>query len=124
MSSRPVWRNDVERDAWIEKNCRVCWQPDEANKRLAGTGPGCPHLTRAADNKLPTPWTLRRNAVIGETYRCEAFTDRAPVNRRKTAPADTPPMLEVDEVERHLVPVEGWPDYRSEMRKTKGGEHQ
>jgi putative SOS response-associated peptidase YedK len=121
---KPVWLNDVERDAWVERHCRVCFQPDEARKRITGDGPGCPHLARAERNKLPTPWTRRRNAVMGETYRCADFAKQPPVNRRQVSTEETPPLLEVPSDDRHLVPVDGWPDYRSKQRKTKEGDHQ
>lgn len=125
--AKDVWRNDIERAAWVEKNCRVCFQPDEALARATG-GPkvhGCPHLIRSLTNKLPQPWKRRRNAVIGETYKCEAFLDKPPVvNRRKSAPADTIPMLDPEPDDYNLVPVEGWPDYRAEARKQKEGDHQ
>lgn len=120
-----VWRNDVERDAFIESNCARCFQPDEAMKRLTGDGPGCPHLARAAKNKMPAAWTKRRNAVMGETYKCSAFTPKPPVNRRAVSDEETPPMFEdLPEVDRTLVPVEGWPDYLAEQRKSKDGDHQ
>lgn len=118
-----VWYNAIERDAWIEKNCRTCFQVDEARKRVTGDGPGCPHLLRAEQNKLPTPWKKRRNAVMGETYTCADYLKQPPVNRRGVAPADTPSMLDVPEAERNLVPVEGWPDWAAEARRQKGGDH-
>lgn len=124
MTRKPVWQNDIERDAWVEKNCRICFQPDEALKRITNNGPGCPHLARAEQNKLPTPWTLRRNAVMGETYRCADFLKKPPVNRRAKAELDVEPLVLVDPAERHLVPVDGWPDYRAEQRKSKDGDHQ
>jgi hypothetical protein len=149
MTRKPVWANSIERDAWVERHCRVCFQPDEALRRITGDGPGCPHLARAEQNKLPTPWTRRRNAVMGETYRCAEYTKRPPVNRRRKVVEEIEPMFEVDPVgcvktdndevclcddvrecgsaypiERHLVPVDGWPDYRAEQRKTKVGDHQ
>lgn len=120
---KPVWQNNIERDAWVEKHCRVCYQPDEALRRITGDGPGCPHLARAEQNKLPTPWTRRRNAVMGETYRCSDFQKRPAVNRRGTAVEDQP-MLDVEPIDRLLVPVEGWPDFRAEARKAKEGDHQ
>lgn len=123
---KDVWRNDIERAAWVEKNCRVCFQPDEAIARVTG-GPnvhGCPHLIRSLTNKLPTPWKKRRNAPIGETYKCEAFMDKPAVVRRGTAPADTVPMLDPAPEDRNLIPVEGWPDYAALQRKLREGDHQ
>jgi putative SOS response-associated peptidase YedK len=124
MTRKPVWANSIERDAWVEKNCRVCFQPDEALKRITGDGPGCPHLERADKNRMPTPWTRRRNAVMGETYRCSEFQKRPAVNRRRTASEASAAMFDVEPTDRTLVPVDGWPDYRAEQRKTKEGDHQ
>jgi hypothetical protein len=124
MTSKPVWHNDIERNAWVEKNCRVCFQRDEALKRITNTGPGCPHLARAGQNKLPTPWTRRRNAVIGETYRCAELQKQPPVNRRGKTTVDIEPMIDINPEDRHLVPVDGWPDYAAEQRKSKEGDHQ
>jgi putative SOS response-associated peptidase YedK len=118
--SKPVWQHPVERDAWVEKNCRVCFQADEARKRVTGTGPGCPHLARGDENKMPKPWTRRRNAVWGETYRCAEFLDQPPVNRRTVSVEETPPMFDdIEAVDRNLVPVEGWPDWKAEERARK-----
>lgn len=124
MTPKPVWLNDIERDAWAERNCRTCFQGDEAWKRMTGDGPGCPHLARAQDGKMPTPWTRRRNAVMGETYRCAEYAPKPAVNRRGTVVEEIEPLFDTDTDDRHLVPVEGWPDYRSEQRKTKQGDHQ
>lgn len=123
---KPLWHNDIERDAFIESNCLRCFQPDEAAKRVLGTGPGCPHLVRAAAGKLPKAWTRRRNAVIGETFKCSDHLDKPPVNRRGTAPADTPPMFDDDQTNVDFVPVEGWPDAQAFGRKAKNdkGDHQ
>lgn len=125
--AKDVWRNKIERDAWVEKNCRVCYQPDEALARVTG-GPkvhGCPHLIRSLTNKLPTPWTRRRNAPIGETYRCEAYMAKPAVNRRAVSTEVTEALpLDVAEADRNLVPVEGWPDYKALERKAKEGDHQ
>lgn len=118
-----VWRNDIERAAWVESNCRVCFQQDEARARLTNQH-GCPHLMRSLTNKLPTPWKRRRNAVLGETYKCEAFIAKPPVNRHGTVVEEIEPMLDVDPADRNLIPVEGWPDYAALQRKAKEGDHQ
>jgi hypothetical protein len=121
-----VWRNDIERDAFIESNCRVCFQTDEATKRVLDTGPGCPHLARAAKGKLPNAWTFRRTGAMGETYRCADFTAKPPVNRRGSAPANTVPMFDDLPEDVDFVPVEGWPSAEDFGRKKKDdkGEHQ
>lgn len=122
--SKSVWYNDIQRDAFIEKNCARCFQPDEARKRVTGGGPGCPHLARAEQDKMPKPWTRRRGAAWGDTYRCDDHLDKPPVNRRKTAKVEIEPMLDVEPADRHLIPVDGWPDWASEQRKSKEGDHQ
>jgi hypothetical protein len=124
MTKQPVWLNDIERDAWVEKHCRICFQPDEAQRRITGNGPGCPHLARAEQNKLPTPWKRRRNPIMGDTYSCAEFTKKPPVSRRGTTAEETPPMLDVEEGGYMLVPVDNWPDYRAEAKKAKEGDHQ
>ena len=91
MSGRRVWYNQVERDAWVEKNCRVCFQPDEAMLRITGKGVGCPHKARGDAGKLPKPWTYRRTAVMGETYHCSEFQKQPPTNRRGKARPQTRP---------------------------------
>lgn len=124
MTARPVWANAIEEAAFRESRCARCFQPDEARKRITEQGDGCPHLARAATGRMPKVWTRRRNAVMGDTYRCDDYTDKPATNRRGTAPADTVPMLEPEPDDYRLIPVEGWPDYRAEARKTKEGDHQ
>lgn len=122
-----IWRNDVERDAFMESHCRTCFQPDEARKRIQGTSDGCPHLIAAEKNKykLPDPWERRRNAQLGDTFKCSAYQGKPPVNRRGKAPADTLELFDEPEPQdRNLVPIETWPDYRAEERKQKEGDHQ
>jgi hypothetical protein len=123
MSSRPVWSNPIEAAAWQEKHCRVCFQADEARRRVTGQGDGCPIWIVGLANKLPTQWTRRRNAVMGDTYRCAEFAKQPPVNRRPVAPAEVQPLFDLETAERFLIPVEGWPDWRAEKRKGEG-EHQ
>ena len=126
MVSKPVWHNDIERNAFVETLCRRCFQPDESRKRVLGAGSGCPHLVRADQGKMPKPWTRRRNAVIGETFRCDDYLDKPPVNRRGTAPADTGSMFDVEPTDVDFVPVEGWPSAADFGRKVKNdkGDHQ
>lgn len=123
MTNKPVWANPIEAAAWQEKHCARCFQPDEARKRITGEGDGCPIWITGLTNKLPHQWTRRRDAVMGDTYRCSAFLPKPPVSRRASAPAEMEPMLEVEPTERSLVPVEGWPQYRKKLKKGEG-EHQ
>jgi hypothetical protein len=123
-TGNPIWYNNIQRDAFIEKHCRVCFQPDQARLRALGQGHGCPHLARAETGKLPTPWHRRRNAAWGDTYKCDDYVDKPPVNRRGVAPADTPPMLDVEPDDYRLVPVDGWPDWKADQRKSREGDHQ
>ncbi len=108
---KDVWHSEIEEQAFRETTCRLCFQPDQAMLRVFGTGPGCPHLLRAAANKLPKVWIKRRgnDAVLGKTYKCEDHLSQPPVNRRGSAPADTPPMFDVEPSDADFVPVENWP---------------
>lgn len=122
----PIWLNPVEEAAFREKTCARCYQPDEARKRI-GQGDGCPLLASAAAGVLPTQWTPRRNAVMGDTYHCAARVNKPPSIRRKhTSDEQTESLFEVEPVDDGtlLVPVDGWPDYRAEQRKNKEGDHQ
>lgn len=121
---KDVWLNSIEKAAWQEKWCRTCLQPDQAMKRITGKGPECPLLIRAAQNKLPMQWTRRRNATMGDTYRCDDYIKKPPVNRRATTPTETEPMLDAEPASRNLIPVDGWPDYRALAHKAKNGDHQ
>jgi hypothetical protein len=121
---KPVWASDIEEAAFRESQCRRCFQPAEAEKRVLGKGDGCPHLAKAADNKLPKAWTRKRLPVMGETYKCDDFQDKPKATRRRSKPAVTEPLIDVEPAELLLVPVDGWPDYRAEQRKDKKGEHQ
>lgn len=115
-----VWRDEVERNAWMETWCARCFQPDEVRRRLIGDGQGCPLLTQAATGSLPAPWQRQRQARLGETYRCSWFLDRPASTRRSTNVAITAPLFDVEPAERYFVPVEGWPD----PPPGKGTEHQ
>lgn len=116
-TKKPVWSHPIEEAAWREKWCDHCFQPDEALKRIAKQGPGCPLLALSATGRLPTQWTRRRSAVMGDTYRCSEYLKKPPVNRRPSSPAVLEPMFDVDPAPLHLVPVEGWPDYRAKAAK-------
>lgn len=117
MTAKPVWSHPVEEAAFKEKNCARCFQADEALLRVSGRGDGCPHLARAATGRLPAVWTKRRNATMGDTYRCSDQLKKPPVNRRASSPTETPVMFDVEPGPLHLVPVDGWPDYRGQAAK-------
>lgn len=119
-----VWYNKTERDCWVERWCRMCFQPDEATLRVTGKGEGCPHKAKGDEGKTPSVWTKKRGAVFGETYSCSEFLKKPPPNRRGNAPADTVAMFDVEPDEYKLVPVEGWKDYRDYGKKQKEGDHQ
>lgn len=124
---KDVWRNAIEEQAFRETTCAKCFEPNQAMLRVFGTGPGCAHLIRAAANKMPKVWIKRRgnDAVLGKTYKCGDFLAKPPVNRRGSAPADTPPMFDVDDTIMDFVPIENWPTAEDFGRKTKRGtDHQ
>jgi len=115
MSKKSVWANPIEADAWRERWCRTCFQPDEALRRVTNSGTGCPHLLTAAVDKLPTAWKKRRGAVMGETYVCSDYLKQPPTTRRRSAPAETLSLFEdtLPQQSYRLIPVEGWPDFRA-----------
>lgn len=119
-----LWSNDIERDAWIETNCRKCYQVDEAKKRVLGQGDGCPLLARAATGRKPAQWTKRRNAAMGYTYKCDWYRRVPDVNRRGTAVVVQEGLFDVEPEEIYYVPVEGWPTKPQEVFKEKKGDHQ
>ena len=121
--NKPVWRNDVERAAFVESNCDRCFQPDESKARIRGQH-GCPYLAASVGGKLPAVWTRRRNAVMGQTYRCSEFIDKPPTTRRRPTMADTIPLFDVEAEPCVLVPVDGWPDFRASETQSKETEHQ
>lgn len=126
-ASKRLWLNDIERDAFIEETCDRCFFAPRALHRVDPAKPDCPHLVRAIEGRKPKAWTRRQgqHAVIGKTYKCDDFMDKPAVNRRKTAPADTPPMFDdVPEMRKSLVPVDGWPDYRAMKLELEEGDHQ
>lgn len=115
MSKKSVWTNPIEEAAWRERWCRTCFQPDEALHRVMNRGNGCPHLQRAAVDKLPTAWKRRRGAVMGETYVCTDYLSQPPVVRRHSTPAPTGSLFDdtLPQQNYRLIPVEGWPDWRA-----------
>jgi hypothetical protein len=119
--AKPIWHNAIEEEAFRETTCLRCFQPDQAKLRAMNLGEGCPHLIRAAANKMPAPWIKRRgnDAVLGKTYKCADFLAKPPVNRRGSAPADTAPMFEPDDAVVDFVPIEGWPTAEDFGRKMK-----
>ena len=117
-----VWRSSIERDAFVETHCLTCCQPDQAQKRTLGTGDGCPFLALGDRGRLPVQWKRRRNATMGDTYRCSEEVRKPAVNRRGSTTVDTEPLF--DEPTRTyvaLIPVQGWPDYRAQERKPEAG---
>lgn len=107
-----VWRSDIERDAFVEKHCRVCYGSiEEVEKRIFSKGGGCLLLLAAAAGKLPLQWKRRRDGALGNTYRCSSFLPKSPVNRRAVAPDKTLPLFDAPSQDYvPLVPVAGWPD--------------
>lgn len=124
-ASKRVFYNDIERNAFIESHCDRCHFAPRAQHRIDPTKPDCPHLERAAADKMPKVWTKRRNVVMGDTYKCADELARPPVNRRGKAPADTIRMFEAPVLDIGLVPVENWPSAEDFGRKSKNdkGDH-
>lgn len=120
-----LFASDTARGVWTEHWCERCHQPDEVANRLHGTGDGCPILARAiASDRKPVEWDRNTRAqTMDAAYACRAFLAKPPVARRAKAPDETLPMFDTEPTDYHLVPVDGWPDYRARRRKPKDGEH-
>jgi hypothetical protein len=120
-----VFANTHEERAFTDTWCRRCFQSDEALARIARKGTGCPLRQIAAGGAVPKEWKKRRNATLGNTYRCADFAKRPPMLRKACAPEL--PQLELfgapAPAPRLLIPVAGWPDYRAQQTKTVA-EHQ
>lgn len=118
----------LELELFAEHTCSRCFQPDEAQARINDVAHGCPHLHKAfVRDQLPGAWTRRRNGPLGETFKCDDFTSKPPSNcpRRgfgMTAGDDA--LFDAEPIDKFLVPVEGWPDYRGRDRKDREGDHQ
>jgi hypothetical protein len=114
-----VFANAHEERAFTDTWCSRCFQSDEALARIARKGAGCLLRQIAAAGSVPEKWAKRRNATLGNTYRCADFTKRPPVLRKGRAPEL--PQGELFEApassEPLLIPVAGWPDYRAEQAK-------
>ena len=110
--------------------CRTCFQPDQWRLRRLEEGPGCPLLVAAVQGELPPQW---RNG------KCADHVKQPPVYRYPRAKAEGVQGGMFDEPERRkrqlvplphedalfsepgpaaraLVPVDGWPDYRTAGR--------
>jgi hypothetical protein len=123
-----LFASDTARGIWTERWCDTCCQPDEVAKRLAGAGVGCPIIAKAVlSDRKPREWDRNNRAqTMDAAYKCNAYTHRPPVNRRAKANDETLSLFaedELDHADGHLVPVDGWPDYRARGRKDKGGAH-
>lgn len=115
----------LELQLFAETKCAGCHQPDAVMLREFNRGNGCPHLRKAMIfGKMPGVWKRKRFGSLGDTFDCAEYSESPPSTRRRSAPADTAPMFEVDEGDKRLVPVDGWPDYRAEAVKQRGGDHQ
>jgi hypothetical protein len=115
-----VFANAHEERAFTDTWCRRCFQSDETLKRIAHKGTGCPLRRIAAGGVVPEKWAKRRNATLGNTYRCADFTKRPAVARKGRAPQL--PQGELfgapASTVRLLIHVAGWPDYHAEQTKT------
>jgi hypothetical protein len=120
MRGVTVFANADEERAFTDTWCRRCFQSDETLKRIANKGTGCPLRQIAGGGAVPKKWTKRRNATLGNTYRCADFTKQPAVVHKGRAPEL--PQLELFNAPastvRLLIPVAGWPDYHAEQTKT------
>jgi hypothetical protein len=122
-----VFPSEVAEQLWRQHWCQTCFQPEEAARRLFDRGEGCPILALALSGTTPLEFKRdgrRRSRNVVEAkklFRCTEYRDRPPMIRRPRAAASgTQESLfgELQPVDRLLVPVDGWPDYRAIERNT------
>lgn len=105
-----LFRSDTHRTAWISRWCDSCFQPDQAQLRIQGTGNGCPILARALKSgRKPPQWDRTRSTDMETSIKCNEYSAKPAVVRRGTAFEDVP-MFDVEPQDTLYVPVDGWPD--------------
>jgi hypothetical protein len=100
---------------WLEMNCHLCFQVDEAARRLHGKDTQCPIQKRALESgRKPTKWDRNPRAKEMErAYKCREFKSRPDSTARKRVnefDTDQDSLFEPRPEELKYVPVEGWPD--------------
>ena len=118
----PLFRSVTAQEVWVSMNCHMCFQTDEAQRRLHGKDLQCPIQKRAlTSGRKPVQWDRNTRAKdMKSAYKCREFmrqpasTARAKVNEFDT---NQDSLFEPTPTEYSFVPVEGWPD-----RPRKGGD--
>lgn len=108
-----LFRSNAQRDMWIDRWCHVCFQPDEAARRLQGKDTQCPILAKALrTDRKPVEWDRNtRTDEVWRTIKCNSHTPKPPIHRREKHFDDVPMFDETPyKVDVGFVPVEGWPD--------------
>jgi hypothetical protein len=91
-----VFRDKYHETAFYENWCDRCSQPDEIAKRSGSNNLGCALRLTAECGAVPTQWTPRRNAAIGDAYKCHKYMDKPAVSRRAVAVSEDVPMFDVE----------------------------
>lgn len=112
----PLFKTETAQGVWIEFNCHMCFQPDEAARRLHGKADAqCPIQKRALESgRKPVKWDRNTRArEMQRAYKCREFkarpdsTQRRRVNEFET---DQDSLFDPKPVPYRFVPVDGWPD--------------
>jgi hypothetical protein len=121
----PLFKSKTAEGVWLEFNCHMCFQVDEAERRLHGKDKQCPIQKRALESgRKPVKWDRNQRARdMAHAYTCREFKSRPDSTARKRVnefdiPQDS--LFEIPEHEVEFVPVAGWPD---RPRKDNGGDH-
>lgn len=83
------WRNQIERDAWVERFCRVCHKQSEP----------CPILARADSGETPQEWRRKLMPTLGDTYKCAEFSvSPKPLPRRPVQQFEDIPLFNLEDL--------------------------
>jgi hypothetical protein len=115
----PLFPSKTAEGVWLEFNCHMCFQVDEAERRLHGKDKQCPIQKRALESgRKPVKWDRNsRTKEMARAYKCREFKSRPDSTRRRIVNEfdtnqDSLFELTAEQLKQgnHLVPVEGWPD--------------
>lgn len=107
-----VFKSVTHQQIWLENWCDRCWRLNNCSilRKFARTG------------RKPAEWQRNPRAQeMADQVKCNEFRT-IPPKPTKVVDFEDVPMFDVEPAVGHLVPVEGWPDYRNKKRD-KGAEH-
>lgn len=97
-----LFRNKTHQEVWIDRWCRTCFQPDEAQRRLQGKPTMCPILNKAMVSiaqgrpRKPEEWERTRADEMEKSIKCNAYQPIPPPVGKRDAPVEDVPMFDVE----------------------------